>query len=315
VSSDVAEFVELGQWLSVFLGDSGRVSGHDGWTWTVGWRGCEEGSASDSRVKLIESVTVRDLAFGFQFKTESRKRSEQLHQNLVHSRIARVCVVLNSGNHLAGLGRNSNSTRRFRSSEFLADDRQGICSPSLTSASSGLSMAFSSLRTSNQSALLGFIAFTQYASSAPSLSSPGLRHTTRATRALQRLGSFGDRTRTARCCGPVRSDPNASHLNLGLTSLTTACSASASGARADNSPTWPPDAQAHWRAGLQGFVGVILPVSLAPAGRKAGMAREAMGVGGGTTPERTRRRYPKKDDRFASSVDRICRSNGSYGPT
>jgi hypothetical protein len=288
------------------------VSGHDGWTWTVGWRGCEEGSASDSRVKLIESVTVRDLAFGFQLRQSPENAVNNCTKTLC---IPKSCVVLNSGNHLAGLWRNSNSTRRFRSSEFLADDRQGIYSPSLTSASSGLSMAFSSLRTSNQSALLGFIAFTQYASSAPSLSSPGLRHTTRAIRALQRLGSFGDRPRNARCCGPVRSDPNASHLNLGLTSLTTACSASASGARVDNSPAWPPDAQAHWRPGLQVFVGVILPVCLAPAGRKAGMVREAMGVGGGTTPERTRRRYPKKDDRFASSVDRICRSNGSYGPT
>jgi len=48
--------------------------------------------------------------------------------------------------------------------------------------------------------------------------------------------------------------------------------------------------------GFQGFVAVVL-ASLAPAERKAGMAREAMGVseqGGRDGAGRMRRRYPKR---------------------
>jgi hypothetical protein len=59
-------------------------------------------------------------------------------------------------------------------------------------------------------------------------------------------------------------------------------------------------------------------VSLAPAERKAGMAREAMGVaeqgGRDGAGEDEEARYPKKDDRSEPSVDRICRSDGPYDP-
>nr|CAB3455236.1 unnamed protein product [Digitaria exilis] len=118
------------------------------------------------------------------------------------------------------------------------------------------------------------MAFTQYASIGPRFSSPGDRHTTRVIRALQRLGSFGDRPRIARSCDSVRSEQNASHLNLG-SSLTAASSASA--ARSCSSAPWPPDAQAHWQASFQGFVAVVLE-ALVPDECKAGMASDAMGL-------------------------------------
>lgn len=93
---------------------------------------------------------------------------------------------------------------------------------SLTSAISGLSIAFSSFRTSNQSARLGLMAYTQSASSTPRFSTQGDRQTMCVIRALQRLCNLGDRPRIACFWGSDRSDPKPSHLNLGA-SCTTVC--------------------------------------------------------------------------------------------
>jgi hypothetical protein len=140
---------------------------------------------------------------------------------------------------------------------------------SLTSVSSGLSMALSCFRTNNQSALFGSMAFTQNASIAPRFSSPGDRHTRRVIRALHRLGSFGDRPRITCFSDSDRSEPNAFHLNP-----PSVCSFSA--ARVC-SASWPPAAgmHAHWQ---ECFVLLGALVSWVPSEHKAGMVSETMGV-------------------------------------